>query len=281
MNLITVFEKYPDQQACIAHLEKVRWNDNPACPFCKSDRVRRKHEGERVGRWNCHACRKSFNVLSGTVMQKTRIPLQKWFLGIALIVNAKKSLSSYQLARDLNLTHQSALYMQWRVRVAMVSKQKTLLLGIIEADETYIGGRPRKGNRRDDDTPSVGGRGTSKQAVVGAVERGGRVVARTAADLSGKTLLSFIQDNVEPKDSTLMTDEWKGYKGIKKFMPHEVINHSVAYAEGNTHTNTIEGFWSLLKRAWYGSHHHYSRTYTLLYLAEATWKYNEQQHRGV
>ena len=198
MSLISVFEKYPTQQACIEHLEQVRWGDNPACPYCKSERVGRKKEGQRVGRWNCHACRKSFNVLSGTVMQKTKIPLQKWFLGIALIVNAKKSLSSYQLARDLSLTHQAALYMQWRLRVAMVSKQKKLLRGIIEADETYIGGRPRKGNRRDDDKPSVGGRGTSKQAVIGAVERGGKVVAQTASDLSGKTLLKFIQDNVQP-----------------------------------------------------------------------------------
>ena len=278
MNLITVFEKYPTQQACIEHLESVRWNNNPACPFCKSERVARKREGERVGRWNCHACRKSFNVLSGTIMQKTKIPLQKWFLGIALVVNAKKSLSSCQLARDLDITQQSALYMQWRVRVAMVSKQKTLLKGIVEADETYLGGRPRKGNKREDDKPAKPGRGTDKTPVIGAVERGGRVVARTIADLSGKTLLRFIQDNVEPKDSTLMTDEWKGYNGIKKFMPHEIINHSVAYAEGNTHTNTIEGFWSLLKRAWYGAHHHYSRTYTLLYLAEACWKYNERHN---
>ena len=172
MNLISVFEKYPTQQACIEHLEAVRWGDNPTCPFCKSERVARKHEGQRVGRWNCHACRKSFNVLSGTIMQKTRIPLQKWFLGIALIVNAKKSLSSYQLARDLDMTHQSALYMQLRLRLAMVSKQKTLLRGIVEADETRIGGKSRKGNRRDNDKPGKTGRGTDKTPVIGVVERG-------------------------------------------------------------------------------------------------------------
>ena len=99
MNLISVFDKYPDQQACINHLEQVGWGDKPTCPFCNRERVARKRENKLVGRWNCHACRKSFNVLSGTVMQKTKIPLQKWFLGIALIVNAKKRLSSHQLAR--------------------------------------------------------------------------------------------------------------------------------------------------------------------------------------
>ena len=173
INLISVFEKYPDKQACIDHLEKVRWGDKPTCPFCKRERVARKRENKLVGRWNCHACRKSFNVLSGTVMQKTKIPLQKWFLGIALIVNAKQSPSSYQLARDLDLTHQSALYMQWRLRVAMVSRQKTLLKGIVEADEPCLGGKPRKGNRREDDKPAPKGRGTDKTPVSGAVERGG------------------------------------------------------------------------------------------------------------
>ena len=278
MNLITVFEKYPTQQACIEHLEQVRWGDNPACPFCKSNRVARKHEGQRVGRWNCHACRKSFNVLSGTVFQGTQVDLQKWFLAISLIVNAKKSLSSYQLARDLDLNQKTAWYMQCRIRVAMVQRERHLLQGIIEADETYLGGKPRKENRREDDEPRKRGRGTGKRLIVGAVERGGRVTARTAANVGGKTLLKFIQDNVEPAGSLLMTDEWKGYNGVKTFMNHAVVNHNTAYVEGSTHINTIEGFWSLLKRAWYGSHHHYGILYTLLYLAEACWKYNERQN---
>ena len=239
MNLIKLLEKYPTQQACIEHLETARWGDNPACPFCKSKDVARKHEGVRVGRWNCHACKSSFNVLSGTVMRKTRIPLQKWFLGIALMVNAKKSLSSYPLARDLDVSHQSALAMQWRIRVATASKQRTLLRGIIEeADETDLGGKPRKGNKREDDKPAPKGRGTNKRRTVGAVERGGRVTARTAAGVGGKTLLKFIKDTVDLKDSTWMTDAWKGDKSLKGFMPHEVVNHSISYADGGTFTPT-------------------------------------------
>ena len=119
-------------------------------------------------------------------MQKTRIPLQKWFLAIGLIVNAKKSLSSCQLARDLELNQKTAWYMQARIRVAMVQRERHLLQGIVEADETYIGGKPRKGNRREDDKPAKKGRGTSKRLIVGAVERGGRVVARSGTSLSSK-----------------------------------------------------------------------------------------------
>ena len=176
MNIIEVFETYPTQESCIAHLEAIRWGDAPQCPFCHSPRVARKTENDRIGRWNCHACHSSFNVLSGTIFQKTRVPLQKWFLAISLILNAKKSLSSYQLARDLKLTPQTAWYIQCRIRTAMTDPDD-LLSGIIEADETYIGGKPRRSNRKADHTPAKKGRGTAKTAVLGAVERGGKVMA--------------------------------------------------------------------------------------------------------
>ena len=122
----------------------------------------------KVGRWNRRACKSSFNVLSGTVFQGTHIPLQKWFLAISLIVNAKKSLSSYQLARDLKLNQKTAWYMQTRIRVAMVDRERRLLQGIIEADETYLGGKPRKGDKREDDKPAPKGRGTRKRLIVSA-----------------------------------------------------------------------------------------------------------------
>ena len=137
----------------------------------------RKQERDKVGRWNCHSCKSSFNVLSGTIFQGTHVPLQKWFLVIALIMNAKKSLSSCQLARDLALNQKTAWYMQQRIRSEMANKQGLILLkGIIEADETYVGGKPRKRNKRDDDKPDKRGRGTKKTPVVGAVECGGRPV---------------------------------------------------------------------------------------------------------
>jgi len=248
------------------------------CPHCGSVRVARKADADRIGRWNCHDCKSSFNVLSGTIFEKTRVPLQKWFLAIGLIVNAKKSLSSCQLARDLELTQPTAWYMQQRIRAAMAAEQGPMLQGIVEADETYVGGKPRKGNNRDDDRPNKRGRGTRKTPVIGAVERNGQVTAKVANDLTGKGILHFIKGAVEPRGSVLITDENKAYNAVRSIMPHAVINHSVAYADGDTHTNTIEGFWALLKRAWYGSHHHYRKRYMPLYIAEACWKYNERKN---
>ena len=149
MNLLEVFTHYPTQETCIEHLEIARWGDAPACPYCGSRDVARKAEGELIGRWNCHSCHDSFNVLAGTIFSKTRVPLQKWFLAIALMVNAKKSLSSCQLARDLDLNQKTAWYMQQRIRAQMATEQGSILLqGIVEADETYIGGKPRRSNTR-------------------------------------------------------------------------------------------------------------------------------------
>ena len=168
---------------------------------------------------------------------------------MALIVNAKKSLSSYQLARDLDLNQKSAWYMQQRIRAAMAAEQAPLLQGIVEADEAYIGGKPRKRNKRSDDGPGAPrGRATRKLPVIGAVERGGNVTARVADDLSGKGILRFIKDTIDPAGTLLITDEYRGYNAVRGHVRHAVINHSVAYADGATHTNTIEGFWSLLKR---------------------------------
>ena len=215
-------------------------------------------------------------MLAGTIFCKTRVPLQKWFLAIVLVVNAKKSLSSHQLARDLDLTQQTALYIQQRIRAAMMDGRAELLQGVIEADETYIGGKPRKANQREHRKPAKPGRGTTKTAVLGAVERGGKVVAQATASVSGKAIVGFLKRNMDPKGSLLITDQYPAYNSTKGFTSHAVINHSVAYVQGMVHTNTIEGFWSLLKRAWYGTHHHYAVKYLPLYVSEGCWKYNHR-----
>ena len=163
-----------------------------------------------------------------------------------------------------------------RIRVAMSESvdNQTLLHGIVEADETYVGGRPRKGNRRDDDTPSPRGRATAKTPVIGMVERGGRVVAKAESNLSGKGITKFVSRYMDREGSLLVTDEYKAYRALPVDIRRAVINHSRSYVDGPIHTNTIEGFWSLVKRAWYGSHHHYSKKYLPLYIAEACYKYN-------
>lgn len=279
MNLIDVMQRFPDQASCIAFLEHVRWQGSPKCPHCESQKLtRREHETEtgRIGRWNCQDCKATFRVLHGTLFHGTKIPLQKWFLAISLIANAKKSISSYQLQRDLSLNQKTAWFMQVRIRAEMATKGNTLLKGIIEADETYIGGRPRKANKKEDREPAKRGRGTDKTAVIGAVERGGNVVAQVAENLTGRTILEFIQCVVNIKESELMTDEYHAYNALGTEMKHHVINHQQQYVDGDTHTNTIEGFWSLLKRAWYGTHHHYTTGYTPLYVAEGCYKYNNR-----
>ena len=282
MNLLTIFQQFPDQEACIDHLENIRFGNEPFCPLCGGMSVARKAENRRIGRWNCRDCKSSFNVLSGTIFQKTRLPLQKWFLAIGLMVNAKKSLSSHQLARDLDMTQQSALYMQERIRASMASDEADLLYGIVEADETYIGGKPRKRNKRDDDdnTQNPRGRGTRKTPVIGAVERGGRVVARATdkAGLTGRGILAFLMDHVDANGTLLITDEYKGYNVADTIMERAMIKHSERYADGDTHTNTIEGFWALVKRAWFGSHHQYSKQHLPLFIAESCWKYNQRKN---
>ena len=137
-------ERFPDQESCIQHLERVRWHGKPVCPHCGCIEIKRKKEESigRVGRFHCSACKASFKVTQGTVFHGTKIPLQKWFLAISLVLNAKKGLSSYQLQRDLDLNQKTAWYIMIRIRAEMLKKTNALLLqGIIEADETYIGGK--------------------------------------------------------------------------------------------------------------------------------------------
>ncbi|MCY4305011.1 MAG: IS1595 family transposase [Aestuariivita sp.] len=279
MNLLTVFAKFPDQESCVEHLENMRWGDEPICPHCGSRHVAGKQENNRVGRWNCHSCKSSFNVLSGSIFEKTKIPLQKWFLAIALMVNAKKSLSSCQLARDLEMKQKAAWFMQQRIRAAMLTNEGRLLQGIIEADETYVGGKPCK-NNNSNNTRNKRGRGTQKTPVIGAVERGDAVVAKVMQRLNSKGILAFLKDHVDPEGSLLITDEYRAYNAAKAVYASATINHTVRYVDGDTHTNTIEGFWSLLKRAWYGSHHHYSPKWMPFYIAEGNWKYNQRKNQN-
>ena len=199
MTIYETMEKYPTHQSCIEFLESIRFKDGAYCPHCGSVKVAKKaekrndkeyesglkiSEKQLIGRWNCHDCKSSFNVMSGTIFQGTQIPLQKWFVAVSIIMNAKKSLSSHQLARDIGIAQSSSLYLMERVRAEMATDNKSLLQGIVEADETYVGGKPRKGNKRSDDDNTDDdntedkpkrGRGTKKTPVIGVVERGGKV----------------------------------------------------------------------------------------------------------
>jgi transposase-like protein len=280
MNILELFQSFQKPEQAVDHLEKVRWHGHPVCPYCKAEKACRHASGDRESqRWQCQACTRAFSVTVGTIFHGTHIPLKNWFLVIALMLNAKKSASAYQIARDLGMRRATVWSMMHRVRFAMLSDpaQSVLLHGIIEADETYIGGKPRKGNKRGSDNKhNKRGRGTKKAAVLGVMERGGRVIAKAAegGKISGKGLAKFISKFVDTGASLLITDELRSYRLIGRKMRHATINHTVAYAEGHVHTNNIESFWALVKRAWYGSHHHYSRRYMDLYMAEACYKFN-------
>ena len=274
MDLVKVMETFPTQEHCIAYLERLRWQGSPECPHCESIHVRRRNENVtgRIGRWNCHECKSTFKVTHGTLFHGTKIPLQKWFLAISLMANAKKSLSSCQLARDLGLKQKTC----WRIMMAIraeMGKDNVLLQGIVEADETYIGGKGKKNYDKETGEPKRG-RGTAKSIVLGAVARSGEVVAEIVDNAKGSTIAEFIKKHVKIDDSELYTDQYTGYNQIGKEMKHETLNRSKTWEAGEMHTNTIEGFWSFVKRAWYGSHHHYTKGYTPLYLAEACYKYN-------
>lgn len=284
MNVIEIFQSFQTQEQAIGYLETIRWRGRPVCPYCKGEKVCRHASGDRAEqRWQCQACTRSFSVTVGTIFQGTHIPLRNWFLVLGLMLGAKKSASAYQISRDLGMRRPTVWSMMHRIRAVMASDpaQNVLLHGLVEADETYVGGKPRKGNKRDDDTPNKRGRGTSKAAVLGLIERGGRVIARPAkkGELSNKGLAKFISQFVDTAASLLITDEYSGYRLIGTKMRHATVNHSFEYANGPIHTNNIEGFWALVKRAWYGSHHHYSRKYLPLYISEACHKFNSRKSK--
>jgi transposase-like protein len=286
VNIIDLFQSFKTQEQALGHLEKIRWRGKPVCPYCKCEKVSRHASGDRaMQRWQCQSCTRAFAVTVGTIFHGTHIPLKNWFLVLALMLNAKKSASAYQISRDLGMRRATVWSMMHRARIAMSRDpaQNTLLHGIVEADETFVGGKPRKGNRRDGDGGDTIGRprkGSSKIVVMGLMERGGRVVAQPSGGPGGKvnakSLSKFISKFVDRQASILMTDENPAYLGIGGTMRHAAINHKLAYADGFVHTNSIEGFWSLVKRAWYGSHHHYSPKYMNLYISEACFKFNRR-----
>ena len=286
MNVIELFRSFQTEEQAIEYLEQIRWGGHVHCPYCRHTRCNRHSSSDRVQqRWQCVKCHKAFSVKVGTLFHGSHMALRDWFIVIALMLNAKKSLSAYQVSRDTGIRRATAWSMMQRIRVAMAAdpEQAKLLHGLVEADETYVGGKPRKRNDRRDREPVKRGRGTSKVPVLGAVERMGRVVAKVAdaGKISAKGIHQFLNEFVDSEGTMLITDEYAGYRGVNKGMLHTVVNHSITYADGPIHTNTIEGFWATIKRAWYGSHHHYSRKYMPLYIAEACYRYNRRHESNV
>lgn len=273
MNIVSIYKQFPTEADCLAHLESIKWpNGKPACPYCNSTKTTPL---PKEYRHHCNNCNTTFSVIVGTIFHHTHLPLQKWFLAISLILNAKKGIAARQLARDLEVNKNTAWYLAMRIRKAMVeTKQRELLQGIVEMDETYIGGKPRKGTGEK----RKRGRGTTKTPVVGMVERDGSVRAKVihSQKLNHKTLSSLVRENVDRSNTTLVTDEYKGYIGMARIVKHEVVNHQLWYVDGDKHTNTIEGFWALLKRGITGQYHKVSVKHLSKYIDEFCYRYNNR-----
>ncbi len=273
MDIIEVFERFPDKASCIKHLEQVRWHNKPRCPYCGSPNYSNM-KGEY--RYHCNTCNTSFSVTVGTIFHNSKLPLQKWFLAVSLIINAKKGISSRQLSRDLHVTKDTAWRMQMQIRKAMY-EYGDLLQGIIEADETYVGGKNKNRHNGDKTQGGLGRSTKDKTPVFGVVQRDGKVIAQTVKNASSQTLQQIIMEKVK-RGSTIMTDEWLGYKGLasKKYV-HKVIKHSEGqYVNGDIYTNTLEGFWSLFKRGFIGQYHQLSKRYLNRYLDEFCFRYNNR-----
>ena len=278
MNIIEIFELFPTQDECIAHLESIRWRGKPQCPYCESTNTTPYPKGKRH---HCNNCNTKFSVTVRTIFHHTHLPCQKWFLAVALVLNAKKGLSARQLARDLKVNKDTAWRMGMKIRDAMQEPaQRELLTGLVEMDEAYIGGKPRKGGLGD---KSPRGRGTKKTPVVGMIERGGKVRAKVMKKegLSIKKLTSLVRRNVDVSNATLITDEFKGYLGIKHIMPHKTVDHSVWYVNGDAHTNNIESFWAILKRGIVGQYHKVSLRYLPKYIDEFSYRFNNRHHNDL
>jgi transposase-like protein len=285
ISLVDFAERFSSEEKCIAHLEAIRWPNGLRCLQCGAERVSRYTTTGKTGKerhlYVCLDCKHQFSVTVGTVMHDSHVPLTKWFLAIRLMCSAKKSISAKQLERELAVSYETAWYMAHRIRVAMKDEMH-VLKGIVEVDETFIGGKARNRHiSKRGKGGGTGGIGSGKIPVVGAVQRNGKVVARVVENVRAATLTGFIREAVSDKVSLLVTDEWTGYSRLSQEYPHEVINRSQGeYVVGANHTDTIEGFWSLFKRGIVGSFHKVSRKYLPLYVAEFEFPYNARHEQA-
>jgi transposase-like protein len=269
-NLMSVIEKFGTDEKCRETLVALKWPDGVECTRCKSKKISRI-AARNV--YDCDSCRYQFSVTAGSIFHDSHLPLTKWFFATYVMVESKKGVSANQLKRMLGISYKTAWYLCHRIRKATEEAQPKPIGagGIVELDETYVGGKKRH----------VGaGSLKGKTMVLGAVERGGEIRLRVdkRKQASAKALHRFVMENTAATTKRLMTDEAPGYRGIADTdTTHETVNHR-AGVRGDVHTNTVEGVWSLFKRSIVGSYHQVSAKHLDAYLDEFEWRFNQRDN---
>ncbi len=276
---------FHNEEAAFEHLEQALWPEGPICPHCGIIGHATKLQGEkhRRGVWKCNEkeCRKQFTVKVGTVFEHGRMPLQKMLQAVYLMCASKKGVSAHQLHRTLGITYKSAWFLAHRIREAMRDGKLGPLGGadkVVEIDETYVGGKEKNKRLSRRKRSNIGGAG--KEIVFALVERGGKVQSHHVPSVSAKTLRPILEKQLV-EASRLMSDDGGARVG-REFPNHETVNHSInEYVRGDVHTNTIEGYFSIMKRGISGVYHHVSPKHLRRYLAEFDFRYNERVALGV
>lgn len=271
---------FHDEKAAFEFLESIIWPNSPICPKCGHEGATYEIKGKsaRPGLRTCKRCRKQFTVKVGTVFEDSHVPLHKWLQAAYLMASSKKGISSHQLHRMLDVTYKTAWFMTHRLREAMRELHIEPLGGegmVVEADETYVGGKEK--NKHAKDRKHLGRGAVGKEAVFSLVERGGKVRSTHVKSVSAATLRPIMQEQIAAA-THLMTDEAHVYKPIgKDYATHDVVKHSIGeYVRGGAHTNTIEGYFSIFKRGMTGVYQHCSEKHLKRYLAEFDFRYNER-----
>jgi transposase-like protein len=274
MNLADLVEQFGSNDRCREYLEHLRWLDGVECPKCDSTSISRISTRKQ---FDCNSCRHRFSVTAGTILHDSHLALWKWFAAVYLICESKKGISALQVKRMLKIgSYETAWYLCHRIRKAMVETNPELLRGIVEIDETFIGGKPRyhfDGQQ--------GYRG-NKTMVVGAIERGGRLRVKAVDHpyATQKMAKSFIEETIADDAEAIYTDDHHAYHRLgDEDTIHESVNHSEdEWVRGQIHTNTVESAWSLFDRAVMGSYHKLSVKHLPAYLAEFEFRFNNREN---